>query len=310
MGKVVAVGNLYLDINSTDFPFDSAGLAPNKEYLGADYEIKAGGSAFNFAAVCASLGLESMVIGKTGQDEIGHVVSRLITDARIEPSLIQSPDVITNVSVNLINSSDEAILPVIGTANQSLSASEVENKLNQIIDNIDYLYIGGIFKLKSLLPAAADIFAKVREQGVKIIFDHNRIPGGTSNEDREIVRNLALTADYYLPSKDEFLELWAVDSIERGLEQLRNQTDALVVVKDGSRGAISLVGSGFVRAPAFEVKVNHSVGAGDSFDAGLLAALDRGEGLEQSMNYGCAAAALKISESHLPTDSAVQALIK
>lgn len=306
----MAIGNIYLDINSTDFPFDTAGLAPNKEYLGADYEIKAGGSAFNFAAVCASLGLESMIIGKTGQDEIGHVVSRLITDARIEPSLIQSPDVITNISVNLINPSDEAILPVIGTANQALSALEVENKLNQIIDNVDYLYVGGIFKLRSLLPAAAGIFTKVREQGVKIIFDHNRIPSGTSTEDRETVRTLALSADYYLPSKDEFLELWAVDSIERGLEQLRNQTDALVVVKDGSRGAVSLMDSGFVHTPALKVEINHSVGAGDSFDAGLLTALDRGDGLEQSMAYGCAAAALKISSSHLPTDSAIQSLIK
>jgi 2-dehydro-3-deoxygluconokinase len=50
-----------------------------------------------------------------------------------------------------------------------------------------------------------------------------------------------------------------------------------VVVKDGENAATSITAEGTVRVPALSVEVTESVGAGDAFAAGWLAAMLLGE---------------------------------
>jgi sugar/nucleoside kinase (ribokinase family) len=60
----------------------------------------------------------------------------------------------------------------------------------------------------------------------------------------------------------------------------------LVIVKDGPHGAYAQAGERTWHAPALDVSVVDTTGAGDSFNSGFLAAMLRGEPIETCLRYG------------------------
>jgi len=66
----------------------------------------------------------------------------------------------------------------------------------------------------------------------------------------------------------------------------------LVVVKRGPEGAAARTADGEVRHPGVRVESVDATGAGDSFDAGFLAAWLRGAAVEDALALACACGAL------------------
>jgi sugar/nucleoside kinase (ribokinase family) len=73
-----------------------------------------------------------------------------------------------------------------------------------------------------------------------------------------------------------------------------------LVIKDSARDAVTMINGQAVNVAAFDVRPIHTIGAGDSFNAGFIAAIVKGEELLESIKYGCAAAALSISRVNPP----------
>ncbi len=299
--RILTLGAAYVDFNVPGFPFESHGIAPETEVIGGDYDTAAGGSAVTFARVCTRLGFDTTFVGKIGGDTNGELLAQRLISENIRPGLIADNSVSTNISFNLINEVGQTIMLVAGNANQALTPQEVVGKITPLLGKLDYLYLGGCFKLKRLLPACEQLTARVQQSGVKLIVDHGRVPLDATAEDRARVRALAEKADYYLPSRDEFLELWHVSSIEAGLRSLTTKADAIVAVKCAELGAYSIDDDEIIHMFAFQVAPRNTVGAGDSFNAGLIAAQSSGLNLRKSLEFGCAVAALKISRDTLPT---------
>jgi len=65
----------------------------------------------------------------------------------------------------------------------------------------------------------------------------------------------------------------------------------IVALSLGEQGALLVAKEGALRAPAVAVSVSSTVGAGDSFLAGLVHALDRGETLKEALRRAVAAGA-------------------
>lgn len=307
--RLIAIGGAYVDINAPSFPLPEDGLELEKEYVGQEYAIEPGGSAVNFARICASLDIPTTFIGKIGKDEIGSMLSRLLLEQLVEPSFVVSETETTNMSFNMVNEAGKSIMAVVGSANQSLTSDEVYRKVSERLPTSSYLYLGGCFKLKSLMPAFVQLAQDAKEAGVKIVLDHSRLNAGVSAEERQTVKELARISDFYFPSTDEFKELWGVDSVADGLELMNEQAQGTTVVKDGSNGALTMIDGRVVTIPAYSVTPLHTVGAGDSFNAGIIAALTKGQEILEAMRFGCATAALKISQPTLPTYSEVEQFI-
>ena len=73
-------------------------------------------------------------------------------------------------------------------------------------------------------------------------------------------------------------------------------TDGRVAIaRLGAQGALAIAGEEVVRVPAFRVDVVDTLGAGDVFNGGFIAAMIEGYTLEESLRWGNAAAALKIT---------------
>ena len=70
-----------------------------------------------------------------------------------------------------------------------------------------------------------------------------------------------------------------------------------MVVSHGGDGSMMATKDGIYSAPSFKVRATSAVGAGDSFVAGMLAALARGDGETEALRFGMAAAgATRMSE--------------
>jgi sugar/nucleoside kinase (ribokinase family) len=308
-GELLAIGGAYIDINAPQFPLGVSGLSLETEVVGAEYLIEPGGSAVNFARLCASLEIPTAFMGKTGEDEMGALLSSMLAEQQVKPLLVTSKDVSTNVGFNMISGDDKSIMAVVGTANQALTPEEVYVTVSEELRSSSYLLLGGCFKLKKLVPAFVKLAKEAKSANVKVVLDHGCVNEGVTEEEKEVVRQLALIADFYLPSADEFNQLWGVSSTEEGLRKLATMADGTVVVKNSSEGAMTLIEGEMVTTPAFAINPIHTIGAGDSFNAGVIAAQYKGKTLSESIVFGCATAALRMSQPLLPTYDEVESFI-
>lgn len=306
---MVAIGTAYIDINCPRFPFDETGFVVETETVGNEYEAVLGGSGLNFCKLCKRLGMSATFVGKIGQDNTGDLLATMLDEADIQSALVVDKKASTNVAVNFINNDGQMIGFVVGTANKMLRPEEVVEASKGVLLKAKYLYISSCFKLKRLLPAFTELVEIAHKAGVTVILDHGRITNGVTKTDLAMVRELAKVADYYMPARDEFLQLWDAETIVEGLELMQSICQGQTIIKDGAGGALSLLDGRVLRVPALEVTPINTIGAGDSFNAGFIAAHHRGLDIEQSMRFGCAAAALKISQEKLPTLAELEVLV-
>ncbi|HEY4752319.1 MAG TPA: carbohydrate kinase family protein [Candidatus Limnocylindrales bacterium] len=104
-----------------------------------------------------------------------------------------------------------------------------------------------------------------------------------------VVETLEL-ADVFVPNESEAVQLTGASTAEDALEILGRHTD-LVVIKRGPRGAIASHRGVRLEAPARACDSLDTTGAGDCFNAGLIAGLLAGDSLEDALRQANACAA-------------------
>lgn len=105
-----------------------------------------------------------------------------------------------------------------------------------------------------------------------------------------VVRTLEL-ADVFVPNESEALQVTGAATAEDALEILGRRTE-LVVIKRGPLGAIAMHRGARSEAPALECDAVDTTGAGDCFDAGLIAGLLAGDSLGDSLRQANVCAGL------------------
>jgi ribokinase len=303
---VIAVGTCYVDINASNFPFPGTGIPVETELIGGDYEKVPGGSAVNFCRLLGKLGLETAFIGMAGEDLDGNDLELLLEQFGIQAELIHRPELQTSLGFNLTNPQGEHIMQVVGTAHNALHPDFVIPKLEQTLAGAKLLYLGGCFKLKAFAGAFGEVVRLAQKHSAGLVVDHGRIPDDVSDEMLSAVSELAKGAAYYFPSRDEFCRLWNVASIEDGLRLLHEQSPKLTVVtKDGSNGAYYWANDAVQHTKAEKVdNVVDVTGAGDSFNAGVMAAILQELPLSDAVTYGCRVAGAKVAGRAIPSLSA------
>ena len=90
------------------------------------------------------------------------------------------------------------------------------------------------------------------------------------------------------------------------MRSFASKAAATIIVKCAEEGAYGIENGEVVHMFAFSVRPRNTVGAGDSFNAGMIAAQSVGLTLRKSMEFACAVAALKISRDELPSAEDVE----
>ena len=256
------------------------------EQLADSGDLVLGGSASIAAAGVAQLGVPTSLVARVGADTFGTFTLDALRGCGVDIGAVEvADDEPTGLSVILSTPGDRAILTVPGTI-PTLTGQRVTQVLDARSARPGLLHVASYFLQPGLARALPGVLAHARAQGWTTSLDTNWDPAQEWAGLDQVLPHL----DLLLPNRNELRAIAGalgepadphdgVDDVELATRLARR--GPRVVVKDGADGGWSVGADGdVVRAPGVAVDVVDTTGAGDSFDAGYLAALAHGVGDE------------------------------
>lgn len=227
-----------------------------------------GGSPANVAVALARLGRETQLLTRIGDDGRGELLQRHLRSAGVQlvPGSVTSGP----------TSTAAARLDPAGVARYEI---DVDWRLPTIPvpSGLRCLHTGSLATV--LQPGADAVQDLVRSLAgrVTVSFDPNIRPGlmGPPAVARRQVERLVGLADVVKASDEDLAWLAGGEKCVEVATAWLALGPAVVVVTRGGSGAVAVSRSGCVEVPAVPVEVVDTVGAGDSFMAGLLEHLAR-----------------------------------
>lgn len=276
---ILAVGDLNADIVVSGVDWPRTGVEALAEHGG----IRLGGSAGIFAANAARLGLRVRLAAAVGEDALGDDLLRQLAAAGVDTAgvrRIRGGGTGFTMVINARGKTEKALLTWPGVLGQ-VNARQVRPWLQ----GARHLHCASYFLVTQLQKDLPALLARARTAGLTSSLDCNPDPLGSW--DSGLAAALA-AADWFFPNRAEAQGVTATRTLPAALRRLAEMTRA-AVVKDGSRGVTYVSGGVQVRHPAAVLEAGQVVdtsGAGDSFDAGFLAARLRGADLHDALRFG------------------------
>lgn len=280
--RIAVIGSLNVDLVSRVPRF----LKPGETLQGLDFHVYPGGKGGNQAVAASRLSPGVMMLGRLGQDANGQLYRQVFEREGIDASCVETEEGVSSGTavIEVDSSSGDNRIVYIPGANQAVDAAQIDR-------HWDSLMACDIFLLQLEIPmeTVAHAIRRLRGAGKTIVLD----PAPAVPVAEELLRMV----DVVTPNEVELgiLTGMPADSLEAMLaagERLMQMGVAHAILKAGSRGAWHVGRTERRLYPAYPVQAVDTTAAGDSFNAGLAAALARGEGLTQAIPYANAVAAL------------------
>lgn len=264
-----------------------------------DPRLFGGGSAANTAAALARLDVDCRFVGAIGDDDFGRFATQSLADSGVDvrsvTTVAGSPTVM--VMVVIPDGGDRLIYvwPPTGGAHGALT---VDHALASSID-ADWLHVSGLcLRLAPARDAVLAAMEQANEAGIPVSFDLNlRLENwGWDDGFRQFIETAVARADVVLgAAEDEIVPLANHDDVvEAGLSIAADRRT--VIARLGADGSVACSADGVVAVPSFPVEVIDTVGAGDAFNAGFIAARLKGADLTSALRQGNAVAALSVAQ--------------
>lgn len=289
--RMLVVGDANVDLVLSGDVLPRFGQA---EQLLDTAELVLGGSASIVASGLAKLGVPTSLVAVVGDDEFGRFTLAALSGAGVDVAAVStSAAEPTGLSVILSTDSDRAILTLPGAIPQ-LGADRVR----RAVEDLDpaHVHFASYFLLPGLAAELPDLLAWLSGRGVTTSIDTNWDPA----ERWEGLEAVLAVVNIVIPNLEELRAIALATGSAPGSDDERYARDlasrgATVVVKAGAAGGWSVeVDGDLTSAPGLHVDVVDTTGAGDSFDAGYLAAVAHGV-LDESRRLRWAAVAGSLS---------------
>lgn len=283
---IVCVGILCADIlGKTIDQFPGKG----KLSLVENINLEIGGCAANVAISLAKIGLRPAIIGKIGDDSLGHFAKKALEQENVNiNSLRIDPSVSTAASMVMISADGErTILHSLG-ANEHFCFDDINLG---VVRQSKILLIAGTFLMPSFDGAGTEKLLKyARQHNVLCCMD---TAWDASGKWMETIDAALPYLDWFMPSYEEAVHLTGKTSAADIAEALLAKGVKNVIIKlDASGCYLKAANEPGEIIPAFDkVKAVDSSGAGDSFCAGFLAGLSQGWDLYQCARFANAVGA-------------------
>ena len=285
--RVLVVGDVIDDILATI----SLPLRHNTD-TPARITRSSGGSAANTAVWLAHQGVGVDFVGRVGEADI-HRFLEEFEDAGVQAHLSADSDNSTGTIVIVVEAESRTMLTDRG-ANTQLDFGGIDPAL---LDDSSWVHLTGYSMFHHSSPESIPEFiALARSRSTNVMVDAS---SSGFLVDFGVERFLEATREASLVrcNEDEALTLSGRESIAESVEFL-GQLFPTVVVTQGAQGVWRADGGSVVHIPLTEsVKSVDPTGAGDSFNAGLLAGLVQGDSLENAIHRGIAVASLCITKA-------------
>jgi sugar/nucleoside kinase (ribokinase family) len=261
-------------------------LFGQKERLVPSGSLVLGGSASIMACGAARLGLRVAFAGRVGDDPAGSFVRTTLAERGVDvTALVTDPSLPTPLTTILTSGDDRAILTSAGC----LPAVTADAIPNRMVCSARHVHAASFYLMPALAAGLAGLFKEAKAAKATTSLDPNDDP--TGKWDRMVLDPILRVTDYFLPNAAEALALTGHHSVVDAAGILARR-GPLVVVKNGAEGALAHTGSKVITAPALKVETVDTVGAGDSFDAGWVAAVLNGNKPDRALAIAAACGSL------------------
>ncbi|MBZ4690855.1 MAG: PfkB domain protein [Cereibacter sp.] len=269
----------------------------------------AGGAVFNTAIALGRLGAPTGFFSGLSNDLFGAQLTETLAASKVDTSLCARSNRPTTLAfVRLVEGQATYAFYDENTAGRLLSRDE----LPALPETVETLFFGGISLVND--PAASTYAAMMaREAASRVtMIDPNIRPGFITDATayRARIAEMIAMADIVKLSDEDLHWLEGPGDLTGLARCILARGPKLVLITEGSKGAraITLTQDRFIAATA--VTVADTVGAGDTFNAGVLAALHRAgvlskaalaelsdETLDAALSLGTRAAAITVSRA-------------
>ncbi len=295
---LITMGRVAVDLYAEQIGASLADAQTFRKYLG--------GCAGNIAVGAARLGLKVSMLSAVGADALGHFLKQTLALEKVDTSQLQvSTHHLTGLVVLGVCPPDH--FPLIFFRNDCADMAIDKNLITaQYLQEASALLVTGTGLSHPVTKETTLHAIKLaRSTNTKVILDIDYrpvlwglLPKGDGENRYVAARNVSDEFTNVLPLVDLVVGTEEECRIASGSDDpldLRTKTDAIIVIKKGSEGAVCHAHKEIVSSPALSTTVHNVLGAGDGFMAGFLASFLRGETIAHSLASGNAAGALVVS---------------
>lgn len=255
---------------------------------------KIGGAPLNVALRLNSLGIDTQIISRIGADDLGQQLLTYVHENQLSTEGIQTDESLATGAVLVtLNEKGSASYTInYPAAWDKIVCAEADKHRVQEAD----VFIFGSLACRDAVSHAS--LLQLLDHANFKVFDVNfRKPF----YEKDLVISLMHQADFIkcndeeLPEICTYIGVTATD-IESQVRELAAYTNTKqVCVTLGDKGALLFDAGEFIYHSGYVVKVKDTVGAGDSFLAGLLSQLLQNKPKSYALNFACALGALVAS---------------
>jgi sugar/nucleoside kinase (ribokinase family) len=225
--------------------------------------------------------------GVLGKDTFGDYIEQRLRWANVNLGALRRVSEKTGITIWHEHRGRRAGVTYQGTI-AMLRAADLRS---EYLHRARHLHVGAYFLQERLHPHGAALFRRARRLGLSTSLDCNYDPKETWDSG---IRQMLESTDVFLPNEIEARAITGVHNLKRAAETLA-QTARLVVIKRGARGALISTGRDTFAVNAIKVSAIDTTGAGDSFNAGFLAAFLRGKSPRECAMAGVRAGARSVA---------------
>ena len=252
---------------------------------------KIGGAPLNVALRLNSMGINTSIASKIGNDELGKRLLEFVDQQGLKKDLIQIDT--KHETGQVIVQLDEK-----GSATYTIAHPAAWDKIEfspsifEQVKQCEAFLFGSLVARDEVSRATLNHLlneAKYKVFDVNLRAPHYSIP---------LLEALMSTADFIKFNDDELAEITQAlnhneEEIEQQIRFIAEHTQTKTIcVTTGSDGALLYQEGKLISQPGFPIKVKDTVGAGDSFLATLLAGLLQQKPAKEALERACAMGAM------------------
>jgi 2-dehydro-3-deoxygluconokinase len=256
-----------------------------------------GGSESNVAIGAARLGVQTAWIGRVGSDELGEMVLRELRAEGVQTLSRVDPTRPTAVMLKARRTSETTHVTYYraGSAGSALDPADIHPEV---------LKAAKIFHTSAITPALSQSAADSVYKGIEVCQESDTLVSVDLNYRRTLwseesarqeFRRLASMADIVFATVEEARIACDGAEVSALADELAGLGGGRAVVKMGERGAVASIDGQTYAVDPVPVHAVDSVGAGDAFAAGYLAATVQGLDTDSTLHWAALMGAWAVS---------------
>jgi sugar/nucleoside kinase (ribokinase family) len=251
-----------------------------------------GGDAINEATIISRLGYKVALMSRLGKDAVGAFIQETCIRNHVDIESMRIDETIdTSINVGLVTENGERTF--VTNRNGSLWKTSIEDVDFSRFKEAKLLSLASIFNNPLINGAAlVEIFKRAKENDMIICADMIKARLGETLED---IREALSYVDYFFPNYDEACLLTGKTDLEEIADCFLECGIKNVVIKIGKRGCYIKNAHETLEVPACKgIKAIDTIGAGDNFASGFIAAILEGKNIKECAQYANVTAAISV----------------